>query len=422
MLKRAMLPGIISTGVDVADLRVLPSAVNRHLLKSEGFDGAMHVGISPADPRSSGSVLRASGHPADGRAAEGDREALHAPRDAARRGRRASGRSAIRRARARATRRSCSRRSTSTPIRERALPDRRRLRLLGRVVRPAARARPARRRGGGGARVHRPTSAGRRPRCASAIGQTKNLVARGRRRPRRRLRPRRRAALPDRRAAHEMPVEQALLLYLRLIELERAAREARLPDHRHEPGRAARRGERARDRAHAGLARGADAGRGARTASSSPARSAAATSSRSSCRPTTRSRACASCSSCSRRSSGRSRSLSPSCRASTLVHRQLAVPWALKGTVMRVLTERFARPRASTSPTGSRSSTSAAGRGAARPGRAARPHLRRGTRRDDESDELEARAARLVEGIMQGRRLERRSARSLKLRLTLSGR
>ncbi len=50
MLKRAVLTGIISTGVDVADLRVLPSSVNRHLLKSENFDAGVHVGVSPADP------------------------------------------------------------------------------------------------------------------------------------------------------------------------------------------------------------------------------------------------------------------------------------------------------------------------------------------------------------------------------------
>src|SRR5947208_4510933 len=38
MIKRAMIAGLNSTGVDVADLRVLPAAVNRHLLKTESFD------------------------------------------------------------------------------------------------------------------------------------------------------------------------------------------------------------------------------------------------------------------------------------------------------------------------------------------------------------------------------------------------
>jgi len=50
MLKRALITGIVSTGVHVADLRVLPSAVNRHMLKSEGFDAGVHVGVGPNDP------------------------------------------------------------------------------------------------------------------------------------------------------------------------------------------------------------------------------------------------------------------------------------------------------------------------------------------------------------------------------------
>jgi mannose-1-phosphate guanylyltransferase / phosphomannomutase len=50
MIKRAMISGISSTGVDVADLRVIPAAVGRHLLKSEGYDAGFHVGLSPADP------------------------------------------------------------------------------------------------------------------------------------------------------------------------------------------------------------------------------------------------------------------------------------------------------------------------------------------------------------------------------------
>jgi mannose-1-phosphate guanylyltransferase / phosphomannomutase len=50
MIKRAMIAGLNSTGVDVADLRVLPAAVNRHLLKTESFDAGFHVGISYTDP------------------------------------------------------------------------------------------------------------------------------------------------------------------------------------------------------------------------------------------------------------------------------------------------------------------------------------------------------------------------------------
>jgi mannose-1-phosphate guanylyltransferase / phosphomannomutase len=50
MVKRAMISGLNSTGVDVADLRVLPASVSRHLLKTQGFDAGFHVGVSYADP------------------------------------------------------------------------------------------------------------------------------------------------------------------------------------------------------------------------------------------------------------------------------------------------------------------------------------------------------------------------------------
>jgi mannose-1-phosphate guanylyltransferase/phosphomannomutase len=50
MIKRAMISGLNSTGVDVADLRVLPAAVSRHLLKTESYDAGFHVGVSHADP------------------------------------------------------------------------------------------------------------------------------------------------------------------------------------------------------------------------------------------------------------------------------------------------------------------------------------------------------------------------------------
>ncbi len=50
MIKRAMISGISSTGVHVADLRVSPAAVARHLVKSEAYDAGVHVGVSPSDP------------------------------------------------------------------------------------------------------------------------------------------------------------------------------------------------------------------------------------------------------------------------------------------------------------------------------------------------------------------------------------
>jgi mannose-1-phosphate guanylyltransferase/phosphomannomutase len=50
MVKRALITGILASGVDVADLRVLPSAVNRHLLKAENFDAGVHIGVNALDP------------------------------------------------------------------------------------------------------------------------------------------------------------------------------------------------------------------------------------------------------------------------------------------------------------------------------------------------------------------------------------
>jgi mannose-1-phosphate guanylyltransferase/phosphomannomutase len=50
MLKRALITGLTSTGVDVADLRVLPAPVNRHVLKVLGYDAGLHVGASATDP------------------------------------------------------------------------------------------------------------------------------------------------------------------------------------------------------------------------------------------------------------------------------------------------------------------------------------------------------------------------------------
>src|SRR5258706_4805830 len=50
MIKRAMISGLSSTGVDVADLRVIPAGVGRHLVKAESFAAGFHVGLSPSDP------------------------------------------------------------------------------------------------------------------------------------------------------------------------------------------------------------------------------------------------------------------------------------------------------------------------------------------------------------------------------------
>jgi mannose-1-phosphate guanylyltransferase / phosphomannomutase len=50
MIKRAMISGLSSTGVHVADLRVSPAAIARHLVKAEAYDAGFHVGVSPSDP------------------------------------------------------------------------------------------------------------------------------------------------------------------------------------------------------------------------------------------------------------------------------------------------------------------------------------------------------------------------------------
>jgi mannose-1-phosphate guanylyltransferase/phosphomannomutase len=50
MIKRAMISGLNSTGVDVSDLRVLPASVSRHLLKTHGYEAGFHVGTSSVDP------------------------------------------------------------------------------------------------------------------------------------------------------------------------------------------------------------------------------------------------------------------------------------------------------------------------------------------------------------------------------------
>ena len=185
-------------------------------------------------------------------------------------------------------------------------------------LRAAARARAARRRGGHRARVRVRLRRRRRCGCSETIEQAQRLVERGQRRLRRGLRPLGRAALPDRRARAARCRSTRRCCSTCGCSRRRGARgQGRRPDHGDEPGRGGAR-RAARGRAHAGVAAGADEGRGRRRASSSPARPAAATSSRSSCPPTTRSRRSASCSSCSRRSTCRSRSSSPTLPKPTL--------------------------------------------------------------------------------------------------------
>src|SRR5205085_1374976 len=50
MIKRALISGLGSTGVHVADLRTLPAPVGKHLMKTQGYDASFHVGASTTDP------------------------------------------------------------------------------------------------------------------------------------------------------------------------------------------------------------------------------------------------------------------------------------------------------------------------------------------------------------------------------------
>ena len=50
MIKRALISGLNSTGVHVADLRTLPAPVGKHLLKTQGYDAAFHIGAASNDP------------------------------------------------------------------------------------------------------------------------------------------------------------------------------------------------------------------------------------------------------------------------------------------------------------------------------------------------------------------------------------
>jgi mannose-1-phosphate guanylyltransferase/phosphomannomutase len=50
LIKRALLAGILSSGVHVDDLRVMPAPVNRHLLKTHGYAAGVHVRPSESDP------------------------------------------------------------------------------------------------------------------------------------------------------------------------------------------------------------------------------------------------------------------------------------------------------------------------------------------------------------------------------------
>jgi mannose-1-phosphate guanylyltransferase/phosphomannomutase len=64
MIQRAMIAGLTSTGVDVADLRVSPAAITRHVLKTQGLAAGVHVGQSSARPTRSRCRSASSSSPA----------------------------------------------------------------------------------------------------------------------------------------------------------------------------------------------------------------------------------------------------------------------------------------------------------------------------------------------------------------------
>lgn len=52
MLNRSIICGLISVGVNVFDLRVMPAPISRYTIKNSGVKGGIHTRISPDDPRS----------------------------------------------------------------------------------------------------------------------------------------------------------------------------------------------------------------------------------------------------------------------------------------------------------------------------------------------------------------------------------
>ena len=309
-----MITGLNSAGVDVADLRVLPAAVSRHLMKTHGYEAGIPRRRQPERPRDDQDpVLRAARDPDDLRAGEGGREALQPPRAQTR---------ALRRhrpgdlpgPRARELR-------AGSPLRARRrrdprarLPARRRLRLLGELLRPPAAARAARDRSGDRSRVHdRP---GRHRGVAARVDRPYEAARLGDRGgPRGGLRPGGRAAVPRRRTGPRAAGREDAAPVPAPARCGGEARHGRRAGHGHEPRRGARRRGGPRGPADARGPGRADArglrgrrrlrgrDRGCLRLPGVPAR------------PTTRSRASASCWSCSRRSTGRSRSSPPTCRA-----------------------------------------------------------------------------------------------------------
>ena len=339
MIKRAMISGLNATGVDVADLRVSPPAVSRHVLKTQGFAAAVHVGSSHLDPEA---VFIRFYEPPGILLTPGLQKEIE----------KNFTRQELRRVAAGEVG------SISYParVRESYAQD-----LLDSLDVDAIRARRFRivvdygysassfvlplvlgplgveaisAHGFFADELGRPRDAGAGDRAHEAARH------RDRRRPRRRLRPVRRAALPGRRAGPRGSGRPDAAALRPPARREREARQGRVPDHGHEQGRRARR-RRARDRPHAELAQRADERRGRR---------------RRRLRGRRRRRLRLPGVPAGLRRGGEPRKLlellAPIGRplselvaelpAPTLIHRRLACPWAKKGLVMRLLNERLA--------------------------------------------------------------------------------
>ena len=324
------------------------------------------------------------GHRAVGGAAEGDREALHAP-GAAPRPRSPDVGAISYPARARESYATDLLAHLDVRRDPRArLPDRRRLRLLGRELRAAAacsarsasrrsprtRSNPIRRLGAGEAAARRShTRAGSSRAVDADLGVVFDRSAE-------------RIYLIDERG-REVPARPDAAALPAPAARERSPRQGRGPRDGDEPGRGARSATGLEIVRDARVAAGARRGPPRTRACLRRRRSAAATSSRTSCPPTTRSHRSASCSSCwhaPRTAAVGARRRAPALDARP--PRRCQCPWALKGTVMRVLNERFAdarrRPARRHQDLLRRARL---GAGAARPGRADHPRLRRGRRR-----------------------------------------
>ena len=114
MIKRAMISGLNSTGVDVADLRILPAAVSRHLLKTHAYDAGFHVGSATRTRRSSRSASSSSPGSRSRRPSRRRSRRTSRARSCGAPVSTRSARSATRPASARATPRTCSANSTPT--------------------------------------------------------------------------------------------------------------------------------------------------------------------------------------------------------------------------------------------------------------------------------------------------------------------